>query len=236
MIIWSTVSHFLRSSFDWENQTRLELVKCKSARGTCLQVIRRHSLLLRAVIKYLVSWESWPSKEGDVIMVIYVQIWATRRRHVAETLSSGFWKICIHILGEAMHETSSLWLQLALKFVTQHGPWEEGSWSSVLLISQWWQMLSVVALPGTVLAGVKSLFSCPLPFPFFHPGPLPAEIEPVQTDPWPRPAACSGCLPRGAAGPHYEAAVSITKKEKSQLSMELRTRIFASLRMQVGNA
>lgn len=93
-------------------------------------------MLLRAVIKYLVSWESWPSKEGDVIMVIYVQIWATRRRHVAETLSSGFWKICIHILGEAMHETSSLWLQLALKFVTQHGPWEEGSWSSVLLISQ----------------------------------------------------------------------------------------------------
>lgn len=80
------------------------------------------------------------------------------------------------------------------------------------------------ALPGTVLAGVKSLFSYPLPFPSLHPGLLPAEIEPMQTEPWSRPAACSDCLPRGAAGPHYVAAVSITKKEKFQLSMELRTR------------
>lgn len=155
-----------------------------------------------------------------MIKVIYLQIWVTRR-HVAERFSSGFWKTCIQTLGEAVHEISSLWLQLALQFITQHGPWEGGSWSSEHLPSLWNQQHCVVSLPGTVLAGVQSLFSCPLPFPSFHLGLLPAEIEPVQTDPWPRPAACSGCLPRGAAGPHYEAAVSITKKEKSQLSMEI---------------
>lgn len=131
---------------------------------------------------------------------------------------------------------SLLWLQLALQFITQHGPWEWGGWNSEHLPSLWNQQRCVVALPGTVLAEVKSLFSCPLPFPSFHPGLLPAEIEPMQTGPWPRPAACSGCLPRGAAGPHYEAAVSITKKEKSQLSMELRTRTFASSGMQIADA
>lgn len=236
VLIWSTVSHFLRRSFDtWENQTRLELVKCKSAWGTCLQVIRRHSLPLWAVIKYLISWEGWPSKEGDVIKVIYLQIWAPRR-HVAERLSSGFWKTCIQTLGEAMDEITSLWLQLALQFITQNGPWEGCSWNSENLPSLWNQQHCAVALPDTVLAGVKSLFFCPLPFPSFHPGLLPAEIEPVQTDPWPRPAACSGCLPRGAAGPHCEAAVSITKKEKSQLSMELRTRTFTSSGMHISKA
>lgn len=57
----------------------------------------------------------------------------------------------------------------------------------------------------------------------------------MQTEPWSRPAACSDCLPRGAAGPHYVAAVSITKKEKSQLSMELRTRTFASPGKEIAN-
>lgn len=60
-----------------------------------------------------------------MVKVIYLQIWATRR-HVAERFSSGFWKTCIQTLGEAMHEISSLWLQLALQFITQHGPWEGG--------------------------------------------------------------------------------------------------------------
>lgn len=124
-----------------------------------------------------------------------------------------------------MQEICSFCLQLSLQLITLHGPWEWGSWNS-LSICHHYQISSTVffALPGTVLEAVKSLFSYPLPFPSLHPRLLPTETEPMQTEPWSRPAACSDCLPRGAAGPHYVAAVSITKKEKFQLSMELRTR------------
>lgn len=82
---------------------------------------------------------------------------------------------------------------------------------------------------------MKSLFSYPLSFPSFLHGLLPVEIEPMQTEPWSRPAACSDCIPGAAAGPHCVAAVSITKKEEFQLSMALRTRTFARPGKQIAN-
>lgn len=68
-------------------------------------------------MKYLISWESWPPKEGDVIKVIYLQKWTTRM-HVVERLSSVCWKNRIQTLEEAMRKICSLWLQLALQLIT----------------------------------------------------------------------------------------------------------------------
>lgn len=181
-------------------------------------------------MQHFISWESWaPNKEmwrsyfllssnmdnqnacgrNAFLCLLEEQDLSSRRDH----------------MGNQLH--------LALLLITWNGPWE---WElSEHLPSLWNQQHRVVALPGTVLAGLRSLLSCPLPFPSFHPGLLPVEIEPMQTEPWSRPAACSDCLPWGAAGPHYAAAVSITKKEKSQLSIVLRTRTFASPGKQIAN-